>query len=302
MLNLGFIGAGTVGTALSVRLSSKGYPIAAVSSRSRTSAKNLARAVDGCHVFNSNQGVADNAELIFVTTPDDAIASVVSQIQWHPGQSVVHCNGAASTDILQPAKEFGAQVGAFHPLQTFASAKQAIENIPGSTFAVEAEEPLLSTLKDMAAALDGHWVELKASDKVLYHAAAVIACNYMVTMVKLATDLWQTFAVPPHQATQALLPLLQGTINNIDAVGIPQCLTGPIARGDIGTIKKHLDALQEKVPSLLSTYRELGLQTIPIAVAKGRINQQQAQELRAILEQPDRIKKSIIGGCNESNA
>ena len=287
MLNLGFIGAGTVGTALSVRLSSKGYPIAAVSSRSRTSAKNLARSVDGCHVFNSNQGVADNAELIFVTTPDDAIASVVSQIQWHPGQSVVHCNGAASTDILQPAKEFGAQVGAFHPLQTFASAKQAIENIPGSTFAVEAEEPLLSTLKDMAAALDGHWVELKASDKVLYHAAAVIACNYMVTMVKLATDLWQTFAVPPHQATQALLPLLQGTINNIDAVGIPQCLTGPIARGDIGTIKKHLDALQEKVPSLLSTYRELGLQTIPIAVAKGRINQQQAQELRAILEQPD---------------
>ena len=302
MLNLGFIGAGTVGTALSVRLSSKGYPIAAVSSRSRTSAKNLARAVDGCHVFNSNQGVADNAELIFVTTPDDAIASVVSQIQWHPGQSVVHCNGAASTDILQPAKEFGAQVGAFHPLQTFASAKQAIENIPGSTFAVEAEEPLLSTLKDMAAALDGHWVELKASDKVLYHAAAVIACNYMVTMVKLATDLWQTFAVPPHQATQALLPLLQGTINNIDAVGIPQCLTGPIARGDIGTIKKHLDALQEKAPSLLSTYRELGLQTIPIAVAKGRINQQQAQELRAILEQPDQIKKSIIGGCNESNA
>ena len=302
MLNLGFIGAGTVGTALSVRLSSKGYPIAAVSSRSRTSAENLARAVDGCHVFNSNQGVADNAELIFVTTPDDAIASVVSQIQWHPGQSVVHCNGAASTDILQPAKEFGAQVGAFHPLQTFASAKQAIENIPGSTFAVEAEEPLLSTLKDMAAALDGHWVELKASDKVLYHAAAVIACNYMVTMVKLATDLWQTFAVPPHQATQALLPLLQGTINNIDAVGIPQCLTGPIARGDIGTIKKHLDALQEKAPSLLSTYRELGLQTIPIAVAKGRINQQQAQELRAILEQPDRIKKSIIGGCNESNA
>ena len=302
MLNLGFIGAGTVGTALSVRLSSKGYPIVAVSSRSRTSAKNLARAVDGCHVFNSNQGVADNAELIFVTTPDDAIASVVSQIQWHPGQSVVHCNGAASTDILQPAKEFGAQVGAFHPLQTFASAKQAIENIPGSTFAVEAEEPLLSTLKDMATALDGHWVELKASDKVLYHAAAVIACNYMVTMVKLATDLWQTFAVPPHQATQALLPLLQGTINNIDAVGIPQCLTGPIARGDIGTIKKHLDALHQTAPKLLSTYRELGLQTIPIAVAKGRINQQQAQELRAILEQPNRIKKSIIGGCNESNA
>jgi len=287
MLKLGFIGAGTVGTALSVRLNSKGYLIVAVSSRSRTSAQNLARAVDGCHMSDNNQGVADNAELVFITTPDDAIAPVVSQIKWHAGQSVIHCSGADSTDILQPAKEAGARVGAFHPLQTFASVKQAIENIPGSTFALEAEEPLLNILKDMATALDGHWVELKASDKVIYHASAVIACNYMVTVVKLATDLWQSFAVPPHQATRALLPLLRGTLNNIDTVGIPQCLTGPIARGDIGTIKKHLDALQEKVPSLLSTYRELGLQTIPIALAKGKINQQQAQELRAVLEQPD---------------
>jgi len=146
MLNLGFIGAGTVGAALSVRLNSKGYPVVAVSSRSRTSAQNLARAVDGCQVFPNNQGVADNAELVFITTPDDAIASVASQIQWHPGQSVVHCSGADSTDILEPAKKLGAQVGAFHPLQTFASAKQAIENIPGSTFAREPEEPLLNTL------------------------------------------------------------------------------------------------------------------------------------------------------------
>jgi predicted short-subunit dehydrogenase-like oxidoreductase (DUF2520 family) len=286
MLKLGFIGAGTVGTALSVRLGSKGYPVVAVSSRSHTSAENLARAVNGCHVYDSNQGVADNAQLVFITTPDDAIASVVSQIRWHPGQSVVHCSGADSTDILKPAKEAGAQVGVFHPLQTFASVKQAIENIPGSTFAVEAGEPLLKTLKDMATALDGHWVELKVSDKVLYHAAAVIACNYMVTLVKLATDLWQTFNVPPPQATRALLPLLKGTIHNIETVGIPRCLTGPIARGDIGTIKKHLDALDQTAPNLVSTYRELGLQTIPIAVAKGRINQNQAQELRVIL-QPD---------------
>jgi predicted short-subunit dehydrogenase-like oxidoreductase (DUF2520 family) len=287
MLKLGFIGAGTVGTALSVRLSGRGYPVVAVSSRSRTSAENLARAVNGCRVLADNQGVADNAQLIFVTTPDDVIASVVSQIRWRPGQSVVHCSGAASTDILQPAKEFGAQVGAFHPLQTFASAKQAIENIPGSTFALEAEEPLLNTLKDMATALDGYWVELKTSDKVIYHAAAVIACNYLVTLVKLATDLWQTFNIPPRQATQALLPLLRGTIHNIETVGIPQCLTGPIARGDIGTIKKHLDALNQTAPTLVSTYRELGLQTIPIALAKGRINQSQAQELQATLEPPD---------------
>jgi predicted short-subunit dehydrogenase-like oxidoreductase (DUF2520 family) len=284
MFKLGFIGAGTVGTALAIRLSSKGYQIAAVSSRSQTSARKLADAISGCYASNNNQDVADASELVFVTTPDDAIASVVSQIQWHAGQSVVHCSGADSTDILEPAKKSGAQIGVFHPLQTFASVKQAIENMPGSTFVLEAEEPLLNTLKDMATALDGRWVELKASDKVVYHAAAVIACNYLVTLVKLATDLWQTFNIPPNQATQALLPLLRGTIHNIETISIPQCLTGPIARGDTGTIKKHLNALQKTSPTLLSIYRELGLQTIPIALAKGKINQHQAHDLEAILK------------------
>ncbi len=288
MHKLGFIGAGTVGTALAVRLAASGYPVVAVSSRSQASAEKLARLVNGCRVFeNNNQAVADNAELIFITTPDDAIAPVASKVKWHRGQSVVHCSGADSTAILQPARELGAQVGAFHPLQTFASVKQAIENMPGSTFTLEAEEPLLNTLKDMATALGGHWVVLKASDKVLYHASAVIACNYMVTLVKLATDLWQSFDIPPQQATQALLPLIRGTIHNIETIGIPNCLTGPIARGDIGTINKHLDALDKTTPHLLSTYRELGRQTIPIALAKGRINESQAQELQAILEQPD---------------
>ena len=284
MLKLGFIGAGTVGTALSVRLSSKGYQIIAISSRSHASASFLAKAVNGCHVFNNNQDVADTAELIFITTPDDTIASVAAETQWHRGQSVVHCSGALSVDILKPAKKLGARVGAFHPLQTFANVKQAIENMPGSTFAVEAEEPLLSTLKDMAIALDGHWIELKANDKVAYHAAAVIAGNYLVTIAKLATDLWQSFNIPQSQATQALLPLIRGTIHNIDTVGIPQCLTGPIARGDIETIKKHLNALQKVAPALLSTYQELGRQTIPIALAKGKINQHRAEELEAILK------------------
>jgi predicted short-subunit dehydrogenase-like oxidoreductase (DUF2520 family) len=283
MLKLGFIGAGTVGTALAVRLSQSGYPVVAVASRRRASAQKLAQAVGGCRVFDSNQAAADNAELIFITTPDDAIAPVVSEIKWHPGQSVVHCSGADSVDILQSAKKAGTQVGAFHPLQTFASLKQAIDNMPGSTFALEAEEPLLNTLKEMANALGGNWVVLKASDKVLYHASAVIACNYLVTLVKLASDLWQSFGVPPQKATRALLPLLRGTLHNIETVGIPDCLTGPIARGDIGTINKHLDALSQTAPQLLTTYRELGRQTVPIALAKGRIDQTKAKELETVL-------------------
>jgi predicted short-subunit dehydrogenase-like oxidoreductase (DUF2520 family) len=284
MIKLGFIGAGTVGTALAIRLNAKGYPVVAVSSRSRTSADKLAQVIRGCKAMNNNQAVADAAELIFITTPDGSIPQVASEVKWHKGQSVVHCSGADSTATLEPARKMGAQVGAIHPLQTFASVDQAIENLPGSTFAVEAQEPLLTTLREMTSSLNGDFIELKAEDKVLYHAAAVLSCNYLVTIVKLATDLWQTFGVPTNQAAKALLPLLRGTINNIENVGIPQCLTGPIALGDTGTIEKHIKAMKKSAPAVLSTYRELGRQTIPVALAKGRINERQAQELETILK------------------
>lgn len=285
MLRVGIIGAGTVGIALAARLNTRGYRVRAVYSRSLSSAQKLAVAVGECQVFHNSQDVADNADLVFLTTPDNAIGEVASTVKWHTGQSVVHCSGADSTDILQPAREAGAHVGSFHPLQTFAGIQQAIENIPGSTFAIEAEEPLFAILKEMATALGGYWIELKAEEKVAYHAAAAIACNYLVTLVKSATDLWQSFGADAEQATRALMPLLKGTLHNIETVGIPQCLTGPIARGDTGTVRKHLAALQKVTPGLIPSYCELGLQTIPVAVAKGRITQQQADEIKDMLEE-----------------
>ncbi len=280
---VGFIGAGTVGTALAVRLSAKGYPVIAVASRSKSSADKVAESVPGCNSYETKQAVADVAELVFITTPDDAIAQVAAELEWHPGQSVVHCSGAESLDPLEPARRAGAQVGGFHPLQTFASVAHAVENLPGSTFALEADGELLETLKQMVSTLEGTWIRLGAGDKVLYHAAAVFACNYLVALVKLSTDLWQVFGVSTPEATRALMPLLRGTLNNVENVGLPNCLTGPIARGDLGTIKKHLAALEKSAPALLSTYRELGLQTIPVALDKGKIDSHRAEEMRQLL-------------------
>jgi predicted short-subunit dehydrogenase-like oxidoreductase (DUF2520 family) len=283
MLRTGVIGAGVTGTALAVTVSQKGWPVVGVSSRTLSSAQNLAKLVPDCQVCHTAQELADAAEMVFITTPDDVIARVCSELQWHEGQSVVHCSGAHSVDILESARRLGASVGSFHPLQTFASVDQAIRNLPGTTFALEAEESLLSTLKELAELLNGDWVELRPGDKVLYHTAAVFACNYLVTLVKLAQDLWKDFGVSSKEATRALLPLIKGTINNIDNIGLPDCLTGPVARGDLGTIDRHLSTLEARSPSLLTTYKELGLQTIPIALAKGKINERKAKEMRALL-------------------
>ncbi len=296
MMRTGIIGAGTVGTSLAVRLSQKGYRIEAVSSRSRSSALRLVQAVGSGQVYDSSQGVADNADFVFITTPDDAIPVVANEVHWHAGQYVVHCSGADSLDVLEAARLCGAHAGSFHPLQTFAGIQKAIENLPGSAFALEAENPLLEILKEMALALEGHWIKLGAGDKAAYHTAAVMSCNYLVTLVKLASDLWGSFGIPREEAIQALLPLLKGTINNIENLGVPAALTGPIARGDIGTIQIHLNTLKEIAPEILPAYSELGLQTLPVALAKGKINEHQARELEDILKQS---LKSIIERDNK---
>lgn len=286
MQKIGFIGVGPVGTAFGVRLSQKGYKVVAVYNPTLAKAQRFARAVPNCHICETAQGVADIADFVFITTPDDVIPKVAGQVNWHAGQTVIHCSGACSTDVLEPAREKGAKVGSLHPCQTFASVDQAVENLPGSTFAIEAEEPLLTQLKEMVTALHGSWLELKAEDKVLYHASASIACNYFYTIVKVAADLWQNLDKSTAEATQAFVPILRGSINNLSNVGLPGCLTGPIARGDLDTIHKHLDALEKRAPSVVGLYKALGIETIPIALAKGTIDHNVAQKLRDLLK-PD---------------
>jgi len=281
---VGFIGAGKVGTALAEKLFRGGYPVIAVADTNLHAAEKLSNQVAGCHVFEIAQEVANTAEHVFITTPDDFIPKVASELIWRPEQNVVHCSGAASIDILQPAERSGAMVGSFHPCQAFASVDQAIENLPGSTLAIEAQGPLLGILKEMASTIGCDWIVLKPGDKALYHAAAVFVSNYFIALLKVATDLFQNFDVPTTQATKVLMPLIEGNIKNINNIGLPNCLTGPIARGDLSTIEKHIFALKEKESSILKLYAELGLKTIPIALAKGTIDKKVGETLQTLLK------------------
>ncbi len=282
--SIGFIGIGKVAATLAVALSRAGYRITAVASRSFSSAQNLAALLEGCKAYENKQAVADACDLVFITTPDDAIPEVAAELRWRPDQAVVHCSGADSSATLSAASDQGAAAGVFHPLQSFAGGSDDTSRLKGITFSIEAAEPLLSRLKDMAEALGGRWVVLSAEDKVLYHAAAVIACNYMVTLVSLATGLWSKFGVDGKDATAALLPLMKGTLANIENVGLPDCLTGPIARGDTGTVIKHLKAIHTRAPEIEAAYRTLGLATIPVALSKGRLGEDRAGQISAALQ------------------
>jgi predicted short-subunit dehydrogenase-like oxidoreductase (DUF2520 family) len=283
MIKLGFIGAGPVGTTFGVRLREQGYPVAAVADIRPEAAERFAALVPGCRMFTNNQELVDAVDMVFITTADDFIPRVSSGLKWRPGQMAVHCSGASTVQSLEAARQQGARVGSIHPCQTFAGIEQAIANLPGSTFAVEAEEPLKTTLTEMARSLKGDIVYLTSEDKVLYHAAAAIACNYFTTIVKLATDLWGNFGKAPADAIKAYMPLLRGTLANIETVGFPRCLTGPIARGDVATVGRHLAALQKYAPQLLPLYKELGAFTIPIGLEKGSLAAERAEELQTLL-------------------
>jgi predicted short-subunit dehydrogenase-like oxidoreductase (DUF2520 family) len=284
MSGIGFIGSGPVGTAFGVNLSRRGYQVIGVFDVVREAAQRFAADVPGCRVFEKAQELADSADVVFITTPDDIIPKVAAELRWRSGQSAVHCSGASTVHSLDAASEQGALVGSIHPCQTFAGREQAITNLPGSTFAIEAEEPLRTTLTEIAKALDGDLVYLTSEDKALYHAAACIACNYFYTLVKIATDLWQNFGKTTEEATKAYIPLLQGSVNNIASVGFPGALTGPIARGDVKTIQRHLAALEKYAPDILPLYKELGRHTIPIGTAKGTLSPEKAAELRSLIE------------------
>lgn len=285
MERIGFVGVGKVGTAFGVRLAEQGFPVGAAMDIVPEEAARFADSITGCVVYGTAQELADECDFVFITTPDDVISQVAQEVSWHQGQSVIHCSGANSAAILEPARRAGAYVGCLHPCNSFASIAQSLENLPSSTFTLEAEEPVLSDLKRFAESLKGRWMMLREEDKGLYHASICIACNYMYTIVNIATDMWKHFGISQADALSACMPILRGTLNNLEHVGFPGCLTGPIARGDVGTIRTHLKALEEKEPGIVPLYKSLGLETIPIGLAKGTLSEEKAAQLRALFQE-----------------
>ena len=281
--SIGFIGAGRTGTALAVGLTNAGYHITAVASRTPESARTLAARIPGCEAVVAPSELPDRCDLVFLTVPDGEIGATASALRWHKGQEAVHCSGALSADVLSSAREQGALTGAFHPLQTFATLDDGADRLAGSTFAVEGEGDLAEWLEAAVADLGGHPIRLRTEDRPLYHAAAVMVCGYVTTLLDTAAGLWETMGLSREAAMQALLPLVSGTIGNLEKHGAKAGVTGPIVRGDTGTVRQHLEALEDRAPEALGVYREMGLSMVSLAVDRGSIGQDQATELKRML-------------------
>lgn len=284
ILEIGFIGAGKVGLALAILLQKTGYHVAGVASRTNESAQAMAKRLN-CPALSKGD-VARRSEALFLTTSDDAIVPVTEELAkegaFHLGQVVLHMSGAHSSQILKPAAQLGAITLSVHPIQSFASVDQAISLIPGTYFSIEGDDRGYDFAIKMVEDLGGKHFLLDSEAKVLYHAAACVACNYLVGLLDTALNLLAEAGVPEEIRLPAFLPLVTGTVENIKKLGIPKALTGPISRGDRGTIEKHLAAMAD-LPLLSEVYQALGLVTVDVALKKGTINEEQAEAMRSLL-------------------
>ena len=268
---IGFIGAGTLGKGLALALATRRYRIVAASSLTPSSAEALATQIPGCEAVGGPQELADRCDLVFITTPDELIGQVASQITWRRGQGAVHCSGAEPLEILEPAASLGALTGSFHPFQTFAcveTPKEAARRLKGVTVSVEGQGWLLKSLKHMARRLGGKAIILRPEDRPIYHASAVMSCGHLVALIKAAIDMWQIMGLPQEEALPIILPLAETTLANLSKAGPYASLTGPVPRGDTVTLQKHLDALEQRLPKATLPYASLALASLPVAGAK----------------------------------
>ena len=281
---IGFIGAGNVGGSLAVAMSNAGYPVTAVGSRTFASAQTFAGRISDCTAYENIQEVADRADFVFISTSDDAIKTVCDQVSWREGQGVAHCSGAASVDLLQPAVDQGAVAGAFHPLQAFNSVENGVKAIPGVTFGIEGNHAIQSYLRGIASDIKGIPISLRPQDKVLYHVSGVLMGNLLAVLASVAASMWEKFDHTRDEGVRALSPMMPAVSSNLDSVGVPQAVAGPYVRGDIGTVRKHLEAVSSSAPEYLALYIELALVGLPFAVEKGALAPERSQEIKELLE------------------
>ncbi|MFC1812614.1 Rossmann-like and DUF2520 domain-containing protein [Thermodesulfobacteriota bacterium] len=280
------VGCGKVGTALGVFLTRAGYRAAGFASKSLSSAKLAAETIPSTHYSDVPWEITRKADVVFITTPDGVIQDVCNSISQNRGFAnnavVFHCSGALPSTILSNAKKCSAFTGSMHPLQSFASVDFNVNPFRSIVISIEGENKAVNVAKEIAANLKATTVTILTEAKTLYHASAVTASNYLVTLIDLALRLICAAGIADRDAFHVLKPLIEGTLANIEKTGTMEALTGPIVRGDVETVEKHVEEIGAKLPDLLPLYKTFGFYTIDIASKRGAISESCTQALKKL--------------------
>ena len=283
---IGIIGAGAVGTALGVALSRAGWPVHAVASRDPARRERFRGLVEGSRAFSEPTALVEEVELIIVAVPDDAVGAVAAGVRMYGGQAMVHTSGVLGPEVLAPAMAAGTQIGSFHPLVAFADTERAVAALHGATVAVEGDDQLAALLAEMAEVLGAIPVRLAPGAKAAYHAAAVLAAGGFVALLDAIAELGRVAGLDEAGALAIYGRLIEQTLGNARALGIQAALTGPMVRGDRGTLEAHLAALREHAPGVLDLYVAAAEREIALAEARGALTPEAGKNLRSSLATP----------------
>jgi predicted short-subunit dehydrogenase-like oxidoreductase (DUF2520 family) len=294
--NIAIIGPGRVGTAIGILANRAQWPVVAVAGGSTGAAEAAAAAIGECAGACSVTAAAGAGELVLIAVPDDRIADLCTQLArkqaFTPGTIVAHCSGALSSEVLASARdECCCLIGSMHPLQTFPTVEAAVGRLPGSWCFCEGDETAVTCLMRLAEAIGARAARITPGGKAVYHAAAVMACNYLVTLMDAAADLARQAGLDRQTWLSAVEPIVRATVENVSATGPEKALTGPVARGDIQTVRRHLDALAGADEGLRRLYAACGLRTVELALRAGRISAEAAAEMTEM------FRRSTPGGA-----
>ena len=285
-LDVGIVGTGRVGAVLGAALQQAGHRLVAVSGVSEQSRARAAELLPGIPV-TSVEEVVRRAELVLLTVPDDALPELIAGLSatgsWQAGQLVVHTSGRYGAAIFDAAAGHHVLGMALHPVMTFTGTSMDVVRLADCCFGITAPEPLRPAAEALVVEMGAEPVWIQEQDRPMYHAGLAHGANHLVTLVAQAMQVVGSAGVQEPQ--RLIAPLLQAALDNALRLG-DAALTGPVARGDAGTVAAHLEQLAEQTPDILPTYVALARATAARALESGRLTAAAAESLLDILASP----------------
>jgi predicted short-subunit dehydrogenase-like oxidoreductase (DUF2520 family) len=286
MSDITIIGAGKLGTNLAYALFRKGHRIKALSDKKLSSARESRQLIGQGKVYDKNRAAARYGQWIILSVPDDAIQPVVreladSEIDWHD-RFVFHCSGLHTSECLNSLEKKGALVASIHPAQSFSRKKPNLRVFENIFFGLEGKQEAIDLAIGITRQLGGKYFILEAQYKPLYHTACSIASNFLVTLLDTASELLSKAGLADSMVSQVLMPLVQGTLQNVNKFDAGKALTGPVARGDKTSIVMHLEALHN-FPELRALYTTLAYRSLQIAKREHYLSEEKIKAMEALL-------------------
>jgi predicted short-subunit dehydrogenase-like oxidoreductase (DUF2520 family) len=282
-LRIGVVGPGRAGTALARALQRAGHQVTGTTAISQASRTRVNRHFPGVAIADP-ESVIENADLVLLTVPDDVLPGLVQGLVTTEaplrGRLLAHASGAHGIRTLEPALKLGALPLAIHPVMTFTGRDDDVDRIKGVSFGVTAPDPIRPAAEALVIEMGGEPVFIAEENRALYHAALAFAANYMVTLVSQAADLLTKAGA--DNPNRMLAPLLGAALDNALRFG-DTGLTGPVARGDDGTVARHIEAIEQADPRARHAYLALARLTADRALASGVLKPEDAERLLGAL-------------------